>query len=448
MSIELLLAAALEAGLGLLLEAGFGKEVHDLKERLTKSDVARRRNAIDKALQAAIQRAGDPALQTLLAHRPFQEEVVNALMDPTDGFDLQAACRDWIEKLPAHELALSRFFRAFENVLLDDDVLGPILVRYQDLRYRQEVQAVLRERQLPANDRQLVKSLSAVLHGSGVIVQGSGNTVVGPGGTLVQGDYHQAVTLIVQQYLSHSSLAAETGDARRRYLQNLRRFCQSLPLAALGGEEGTEEDITLDSVYIDLDTRLWVKSEHLEQLHQGKPFDWQSVSEKEEAPHERLISSHNEDSVPLPLLDAVSITPRAVLLGDPGAGKSTFVRKLLAWQAAAQLGECEPPPGFPSGILPVLITLRDLTPGLLTQDLNNLPAERQKQALLKIVRNQALAELDNYHASLSIPLLKSLWRMGKSCWCSMAWMKCQKMPGGWYARRWLPLSSSGNQLAC
>ena len=43
--------------------------------------------------------------------------------------------------------------------------------------------------------------------------------------------------------------------AQQRYLERLARHCQTLPLAALGGEEGTEGELTLDQVYIDLDTR-------------------------------------------------------------------------------------------------------------------------------------------------------------------------------------------------
>ncbi|MBN2548482.1 MAG: SUMF1/EgtB/PvdO family nonheme iron enzyme, partial [Anaerolineales bacterium] len=398
MGIDILLSAALEAGLSLLLEAGFGDEARALKARLTKKDEAKRRAAIEKALQQAAQRSGEQALNPLLAHRPFQEEVVAALMDPSGGFDLQAASRDWAQRLPDHDLALRRFFRAFEHALMEDETLGPLLERYQNLRYRQDVQAALKERHLPANDRLLVPSLSAQLHGLGVIVQGSGNTVVGPGGLLVQGDYHQAVTLVLQQFVAQSSLPAETSDARRRYLQNLRRFCQSLPLAALGGEEDAEEEITLDSVYIDLDTRHWVKAEILEKLRQGQPLDWQEITEKGEAVQERGMPGRERDAVPLPLLEAVTVTPRAALLGDPGAGKSTFVRKLLAWQAAALLGECALPPGFLPELLPILINLRDLAPRLLAQKVQGLPAERQKQALLKALREQALAELEAYQA--------------------------------------------------
>ncbi|HNS38588.1 MAG TPA: hypothetical protein PKM01_12450, partial [Anaerolineaceae bacterium] len=47
---------------------------------------------------------------------------------------------------------------------------------------------------------------------------------------------------------------AAIAQARTNYLTHLRKFCQSLPLAALGGDEGSELGITLDDVYIELDT--------------------------------------------------------------------------------------------------------------------------------------------------------------------------------------------------
>ncbi len=46
--------------------------------------------------------------------------------------------------------------------------------------------------------------------------------------------------------------------ARRRYLAQLRRMCNALPLAALGGEQSIDEDVTLDKVYVALDTNTRV----------------------------------------------------------------------------------------------------------------------------------------------------------------------------------------------
>ena len=61
----------------------------------------------------------------------------------------------------------------------------------------------------------------------------AGNVVL-PGGTLIAPD-------------SATQAAREAeGRARRSYLEHLQRQCQSLPLAALGGDETSDQDITLD----------------------------------------------------------------------------------------------------------------------------------------------------------------------------------------------------------
>jgi len=54
---ELLLGAALEAGLSLLAEAGFGDEIRDLKERLAKRTEKARQAAVDDAVERAARAA-------------------------------------------------------------------------------------------------------------------------------------------------------------------------------------------------------------------------------------------------------------------------------------------------------------------------------------------------------------------------------------------------------
>ncbi|MGB2774024.1 MAG: hypothetical protein WBF31_17040, partial [Anaerolineae bacterium] len=76
MSLEILLAAALEATLSLLAEAGFGDAVRDLKDRLARTDARHRRAALERAMADAITTVADPDLRPLLEHRPFQEDIV------------------------------------------------------------------------------------------------------------------------------------------------------------------------------------------------------------------------------------------------------------------------------------------------------------------------------------------------------------------------------------
>ncbi len=87
---DILLDAVLEAGLGLLAEAGFGDEVRGLKERLTGGDKKARRKAFDRAFQRAIEAAGEENIRPLLEQRPFQEAVISGLLDPETGFVLRA----------------------------------------------------------------------------------------------------------------------------------------------------------------------------------------------------------------------------------------------------------------------------------------------------------------------------------------------------------------------
>jgi predicted NACHT family NTPase len=75
-----------------------------------------------------------------------------------------------------------------------------------------------------------------------------------------------------------------------------------------------------------------------------------------------------EDARPLTALEAVAQTRRLVLLGDPGSGKSTFVRQVVARLAVGHLDPARHPVPVPAWQdappLPLLVTLRDLAPRL------------------------------------------------------------------------------------
>ena len=176
------------------------------------------------------------------------------------------------------------------------------------------------------------------------------------------------------------------------YLEHLRRRCQTLPLAALGGEDGTGEEISLDSVYIDLDTTTQVQVE--EQIQQ-------------------TLSNEGKNTHPLAVLNAAIQSPRLVLLGDPGAGKSTFVHKLLAWQAAAILdSSIQPPPGFSGQLIPVLILLRDLARHLDALELSGLSHEQQQVAFVGAIQAHLLNELELYQAEDAVEHLLQAFHSG------------------------------------
>jgi hypothetical protein len=135
-----LLSAAIEASIGLLAEVGLGDEIRDLKDQLTNTPELKQREPLDRALARAREAVGDNTITPLFEHRPFLEEMVKPLLDPTHGFGVELVGKVWQECLPQHGRALRRFFTILEECLYADKTWGPILDRYQQCRFRREVQ--------------------------------------------------------------------------------------------------------------------------------------------------------------------------------------------------------------------------------------------------------------------------------------------------------------------
>ena len=238
----------------------------------------------------------------------------------------------------------------------------------------------------------------AALVGAGAIAQGDHAIAMGQGAKYFAGDY---VKKKVEAPDPRQSEKEKNDQARTRYLKKLRKFCQSLPLAAMGGEEGVDDEITLDRVYIALNTRLNILVKDLEKIRAGQKLDLKSIqAEEKSAPERQLLPGRGEGdkALPLPVLEAAHLSPRLALLGDPGAGKSTFVRNLLALQAAAMLGECPPLAGFEPELIPLYVVLRDLATRLNALKIENLSAERQRYELAHALRAHLLEDLASYGA--------------------------------------------------
>jgi formylglycine-generating enzyme required for sulfatase activity len=124
-----------------------------------------------------------------------------------------------------------------------------------------------------------------------------------------------------------------------------------------------------------------------------------SDEEKETRAAQVLLEGRGE-SRPLAALEAVVQERRLALLGDPGGGKSTFVRHLLDWLAAHHLGQArQAPPEELGALLPVLVILRDLAPGLRQLELEALPEDRRRSALAHLVRDHLLQGLERLDAA-------------------------------------------------
>ncbi|MBT7188757.1 MAG: SUMF1/EgtB/PvdO family nonheme iron enzyme [Anaerolineae bacterium] len=214
---------------------------------------------------------------------------------------------------------------------------------------------------------------AANLEGDGAIAQGAGAVALGAGAKYIGGNYNEAPDPAKAE-------EAKTNDARQNYLTSLYRRCQSLPLVALGDDPNAREDVTLDDVYI--------------ALHTTKRIDIEKGKEKEEG-----IRMPDDGKKPLAAFNAFLKTPKMVLLGDPGSGKSTFVRNLLAMQAQVLRGKREALKGVTPDLLPILVTLRDLIGSLNKLNCKKISAERRDAQLVKVVDAQIASDMKELYRS-------------------------------------------------
>ncbi|MEI7989797.1 MAG: SUMF1/EgtB/PvdO family nonheme iron enzyme [Chloroflexota bacterium] len=176
----------------------------------------------------------------------------------------------------------------------------------------------------------------------------------------------EKILLRIEESLKSRPASPEMDIARFDYLDAFNRRSQYLPLSQLGNTADLENEITLDKVYITLNTRTEIDMEEGEKR-------------------------------PLTALEAAQKNPRMVLLGDPGSGKSTFARKFLASQAQACLQQTEPLNGIPADLLPVMVLLRDIAPRLEKAGLAHLEDKKAAAAFYAALESQALEDLQGYY---------------------------------------------------
>ena len=192
-----------------------------------------------------------------------------------------------------------------------------------------------------------------------------------------------------------SSTALQDGSSRLStaldlYLKQLSEHCQLLHLAKIGGHAGLEQSLSLDRLYIGLNTKTREKKEGEDPMKEMK-----ARQEDEEV---RYLTAK----------EAALLSPRMVLLGDPGAGKSTFVKRLVV-EMAEVLTETR------EGLVPVFIILRDLAPrlGQAIDELKGLSESRRRSRLAELVVEQVVADLGELNAETSEKALRKAFDDGQ-----------------------------------
>ncbi|MEZ4664583.1 MAG: SUMF1/EgtB/PvdO family nonheme iron enzyme [Caldilineaceae bacterium] len=188
---------------------------------------------------------------------------------------------------------------------------------------------------------------------------------------------------ITVQQLSAPHPQSPTTDPQEplfAYLHALRKECNALPLAALGGNVSSGAEVCLDDVYIELDTDEQV-----------------ALTEQEKAELRAQNRRVADDAKrPLKTLEAAQQHAHLLLLGDPGSGKSTFVRQWAGRHAAALLGG-------QAQMLPIFVVLHELIEGLdqLAQNADfQQGRQRQRQRMLReMLQAEWTRRLDEWEAA-------------------------------------------------
>lgn len=183
------------------------------------------------------------------------------------------------------------------------------------------------------------------------------------------------VQIVVNQMTALDPAEQQLRQLKERYLRNLARDCDVLRLSDLGGKQEIGQQVRLSQVYIGLNTTATppVTGEEMEEKRPGR------------------------EEQPLPALEAAAQTEYLALVGEPGGGKSTFVRQLTAWLAQAHLGDevaLAHLSGWAAGGWPFLLNLRDLGPALSAINPEGLSTEELDRQLVAAVETEWKARLE------------------------------------------------------
>ena len=196
----------------------------------------------------------------------------------------------------------------------------------------------------------------------------------------------------------HQTSVLPENAARQAYLQAVVFDNRPLRLAGMDEHAGDPNSVrlSLEEIYIDLDTTTQVETEETRQKGQKGKSD-------EQAEMERLLDREGK-SHPLSVIEALlgSADRRMVLLGFPGTGKSTFVRYLALMMAQELTGEPRRIQGWDGKpLLPLAISLGRFAESL-PKDIQKGRAEHLEEFL------KATLKADKRTAAFAPHLLETL----------------------------------------
>jgi len=232
---------------------------------------------------------------------------------------------------------------------------------------------------------------------SGAIAQGANATAVAERGVAVGGDVNGD---IITGNIYHGRPTDDPKEALRIYREVLVNSNTSLPMQGIDKNASDPtaggNPLGLTHVYINLDTTATM-----------------DVPEEDRKERDHPSRSPEKETMPLPALQAVIQNRQLVLLGDPGGGKTTFVRHLAHALAAHHL---HPDSGWLNGIpgwqeeeaalLPIVVILRDFARNLT----KTLPAKADPGDLLKFI----LSTLDAQNLSFAADAIEQTLEAGNA----------------------------------
>jgi len=243
-----------------------------------------------------------------------------------------------------------------------------------------------------------LERFQAQINGPGVIAQGAGAKAANMGG--VVGESFERCTIVTggsPTFNTNEAGNQNPATARERYLHRLWRRCNSLPLSTLGGDEEWCGKIGLDKLYVELNLKCLI------------PVPKAERDKLDHIPVWRLL----EGEKPLKASEAARQYDRLVLLGDPGSGKSTFIKQLAASMAGAWLKKSSLPEGWSEPYMPLWFNVSKLVGQQAGARLDTLGMAERSDYLIAGLRRYWQAELQDLQAKSFADELETLLDRGK-----------------------------------